>query len=212
VQGALGDCWLVSALASASEHPECIRHCFLTKEYSPRGRYVVRLWDERRRKWELVTVDDRIPCRRGTREPLFAKPHGAELWTMVLEKAVAKFCGSYAALGGGFSVWAWQAMTGDPVFTLWHSSGGWKRRNMAAAAESGRLGRRAVRFTEDDGELTDDEVWKLLCKYDRQGALLGAAISKSGPGGNGPCGEQVRMTAPRCAGGRPRQMAACMLA
>ena len=136
-------------------------------------------------------MDDRIPCRRGTREPLFAKPHGAELWTMVLEKAVAKFCGSYAALAGGFSVWAWQVMTGDPVCTLWYGGGVWKRKKMVPAAEGGAAGRRAVRFAEDGAELTDDALWKLLCTYDRQGALLGASRSKSGPGGGGPCGEQV---------------------
>ena len=30
-QGAVGDCWLVAALASAAEHPACIRHAFLAK-------------------------------------------------------------------------------------------------------------------------------------------------------------------------------------
>ena len=46
------------------------------------------------------------------------KPNGVELWAVILEKAFAKHCGSYAALSGGFSAWAWQALTGDHVFTL----------------------------------------------------------------------------------------------
>ena len=36
-QGAVGDCWLVAALACASEYPDCIRNVFRTKEYNPRG-------------------------------------------------------------------------------------------------------------------------------------------------------------------------------
>jgi hypothetical protein len=34
---------------------------------------------------------------------------------ILMEKAFAKFCGSYGALDGGWAVWAWHAMTGDNV-------------------------------------------------------------------------------------------------
>ena len=37
---------------------------------------------------------------------------------LVLEKAFAKLCGSYAALDGGLTLWALHVMTGDHVFTL----------------------------------------------------------------------------------------------
>ena len=195
LQGALGDCWLVSALASAAEYPECLRNCFVTKEYSQRGRYVVRLWDARRRAWEHVVVDDRIACKHGTREPLFAKRHGSELWPMILEKAVAKFCGSYSALSGGFSVWAWQAMTGDPVFALMRSGAGWRCDNIEPAQASTTGRRNDVRFVVDGqlATMSDDDLWAMVRRYSRQKALLGASISKSGPGGDGPCGEQVRL-------------------
>ena len=36
-QGAIGDCWLVAALASASEHPSVIRKAFLTRERNSHG-------------------------------------------------------------------------------------------------------------------------------------------------------------------------------
>jgi hypothetical protein len=99
-QGAVGDCWLVAAFACASEFPDTIRHMFLTKEYNPRGLYKIRIFDPQLEKWVIVVVDDRIPCKKGTKQPLFMKPNGAELWAILLEKAYAKHCGSYADISG----------------------------------------------------------------------------------------------------------------
>ena len=64
--------------------------------------------------------------------PLFAQPHQGELWVLVLEKAFAKLCGSYAALDGGLTLWALHVMTGDHVFTLSRDEAGgvWKRLDM----------------------------------------------------------------------------------
>ena len=163
-QGALGDCWLLSAFACLTEFPGTIENLFDTKEVNIRGRYSVRLFDGRSQKWVVVTVDDCFPCSaQGT--PLFAQPKDNEIWALVLEKAVrpqlehpiscirharpnhthpipprpigsyphpdpslhrfrpappqfAKFCGSYAALEGGLTLWALHAMTGDFVFSL----------------------------------------------------------------------------------------------
>ena len=61
------------------------------------------------------TVDDYFPCKKGTKDVTYMKPNGAELWAILMEKAFAKFCGSYGALDGGWAVWAWEAMTGDYV-------------------------------------------------------------------------------------------------
>ena len=62
--------------------------------------------EPRNGRWQPVVVDDLIPCaplqpweERAT--PLFAKPQGGELWVLLLEKAVAKLAGSYAALISG---------------------------------------------------------------------------------------------------------------
>jgi calpain-15 len=37
-QGAVGDCWLVAAIACAAEHPGAIRKAFVTREFNPRMR------------------------------------------------------------------------------------------------------------------------------------------------------------------------------
>ena len=102
-QGAVGDCWLVAAFACASEFPDAIGRMFITQECNPRGLYKVKMFDPIKKKFVVVTVDDRIPCKKGTKKPRFMSPNGNELWAIILEKAYAKWCGSYAALDGGVS-------------------------------------------------------------------------------------------------------------
>ena len=115
-QGSVGDCWLVAAFASAAEHPDCIRTQFVTREYSVAGSYQVRIFDPIKKKFEVVIVDDRIPCKKGQKKPRFMSPNGSELWAIILEKAYAKFCGSYANLDGGHVLWGWHAMTGEEMY------------------------------------------------------------------------------------------------
>jgi hypothetical protein len=77
---------------------------FITQEYNPRGLYKVKIFDPIKKKFVVVTVDDRIPCKKKTKKPRFMSPNGNELWAIILEKAYAKWCGSYAALDGGVSI------------------------------------------------------------------------------------------------------------
>lgn len=85
-QGSVGDCWLVAALACAAEYPGAIRKAFVTPEYNPRGKYEVKLYDAEIKQWVTVTIDDRIPCEKGTTNPIYMKCHGNELWAVLLEK------------------------------------------------------------------------------------------------------------------------------
>lgn len=126
LQGALGDCWLLASIATIAEFPQYVQeHIFVTKSLdgeSDPGKYRVRLYDaalaEGEDGWTEVVVDDRIPCNPKRHEwfdtptPAFAGNNGAELWVMLLEKAFAKFAGSYAMLQGGAASRAWIALTG----------------------------------------------------------------------------------------------------
>lgn len=157
-QGAVGDCWLVAALASAAEHPACIRNAFLTSEANPRGKYRVRLYDGQAKRWVTVVIDDLIPCVKGTKRPIFMKAHGNELWAILLEKAFAKFCGSYEALDGGWALWGWLALTGDNVFSLSAKDGGksWQRENFKC--QQNPKDKRAAGFYRTKEEYKPDAV------------------------------------------------------
>ena len=226
VQGAVGDCWMVAALACSAEHPPCIRNAFLTREYNPRGSYRVRmyalgrielgfrfrfragsgpsehgpractdLWtpigsrvrsfDGQTGSWVVITVDDHVPCRRGTRQPIYCKLHGNELWAVLLEKAFAKFCGSYASLDGGFAAWAWRALTGDNVFRLSCVDGRvWQRLDFKnLPSQTGD--KRACGFYATDEKYKPDEAWVLIQKYLRADCFVAASGGEDMSGGAG---------------------------
>ena len=72
-----------------------MKKAFVNTTFSVYGQYRVRLWCKLKQRWMVVTVDDCFPCKKGSAKPMFADPHGTELWVLVLEKAFAKFVGTY---------------------------------------------------------------------------------------------------------------------
>lgn len=138
-QGVLDDCWLLSSLASLSRSPGAIESLFAaTPIENAAGRYQLSLFDGLARRWVVIEIDDRVPAivRPGGKprpyydlaagewkwtcpiRPLGTHPNGAEMWPLLAEKAVAKFCGSYQALVYGFPASALEAMTGAEVQQL----------------------------------------------------------------------------------------------
>jgi len=122
-QGGLGDCWLVAAIAALSEFPGLIQRIFVTKETSPLGRYSLRLYDislqsesgAAKGKFVTITVDDLLPCKAdgGFPKPLFMNMNSdGEIWPLLIEKALAKWTGSYENLDGGYPAWALSTLTG----------------------------------------------------------------------------------------------------
>eukprot|EP00742_Colponemidia_sp_Colp-10_P014619 GILJ01016625.1.p1 GENE.GILJ01016625.1~~GILJ01016625.1.p1 ORF type:complete len:619 (+),score=97.60 GILJ01016625.1:20-1876(+) len=119
-QGQLGDCWLLSAIASIAEYPVRIERLFnhpnstvTANREELVGAYRVSLnisgW------WTNIIVDDYLPTIGG--KPCFAKniEDPAEMWAAIMEKAFAKVCGSYSSITGGDALLALQDMTGFPV-------------------------------------------------------------------------------------------------
>ena len=100
IQGGLGDCYFLSAIAALCKFPSLVAKLFYVKDKSKEHCYGVYL--RINGKWELVLVDDYIPCFGGWGKNFaFSSTNGNELWVILLEKAWAKINGSYAKIIGG---------------------------------------------------------------------------------------------------------------
>jgi hypothetical protein len=113
-QGQLGDCWLIAALATLAEKPSFILNAFITRSYNPRGKYSLRLFDDKIQKFRIITIDDYIPCHFNTQTPIYSSVKGGKhiLWPLLLEKGFAKMYGGYGKLKGGNPLTAMKAITG----------------------------------------------------------------------------------------------------
>ena len=127
LQGGLGDCWLLCALSTLAEFPNYFQNnIFKTNKISDEGKYDLKLYNICSRDWETITIDDRIPCAEkkwyDIPRPLFAQPNENEMYILLLEKALAKVCGSYSKLCGGYPVLAWMVLTGCEKLELWNKN------------------------------------------------------------------------------------------
>lgn len=110
-QGALGDCWLMVALALITERPRMLEHILLTKTVNDQGVYLVRICHNG--VWKTVIVDDCFPCTQYN-QLAFTQAHHRQLYVPLIEKACAKLFGSYADLISGQTEEGLQLLTGAP--------------------------------------------------------------------------------------------------
>ena len=127
IQGKLGDCWLLGALATLATRDELLSKVFWDpREANPLKPFETMegvksakgLYGERFKEygifvcrfmkdfvWNYVIIDDRIPVFDSDAKPprvVFAKSQDPnELWVMMIEKAYAKLHKSYDSLIGG---------------------------------------------------------------------------------------------------------------
>jgi len=133
-QGVLNNGWFLSALAilAASgsvgdeEVDPLIDRLFISKARSDLGAYAVRLY--KNSQWELVIVDDRFPVLkdpyRNDKNVGIACSSSIgfeEMWISILEKAYAKYYGTYTMLENGYVHHALKTLTGfdaEEIFLL----------------------------------------------------------------------------------------------
>eukprot|EP01043_Picozoa_sp_COSAG02_P038748 COSAG02_NODE_3009_length_7559_cov_14.154424_6_plen_1128_part_00 len=97
-QGAIGNVWLVAAIAAIAEYPDRLRRLFKQKTLAPDGRYDIELFHPIDEEWVQVSVDDRLPVDLKGEVKFMNLTTEVELWPCILEKAVASLFGSYHAL------------------------------------------------------------------------------------------------------------------
>jgi len=196
-QGRLGDCWLISALTCLAQYPHRIKHAFgETEQASEDGRYELQLWDFRTGEWTKIVIDDMIPCEerpwyQRSAVPLFVKPSKIQgIWAVLIEKAFAKFLGTYGALAGGSANWAWQALLGtNEVVELVRADGGkvWKLYELNEEQQKQEWVEEQKRCTmgwvrdESHPEFEPHELFDFLKKSLDSKRLMCTSISSSDP-------------------------------
>ena len=116
-QGTIGDCWAVSVIANLAStvkaRPEILDQVFDAKQSFDEGNHQFTFKFFKNGDWTEVTVDDYLPWNTERQKLLFvSSTDKLEFWPCLLEKAYAKFKGSYADLVGGFEYVGLTDMTG----------------------------------------------------------------------------------------------------
>mmetsp|Transcript_37673 Transcript_37673/g.90024 ORF Transcript_37673/g.90024 Transcript_37673/m.90024 type:complete len:711 (-) Transcript_37673:121-2253(-) len=163
-QGNVGDCGLIAAIACVSEFDGFVKNnIFMTKEISPDGKYTIRLFDYRDRKWKEIEIDDYLPCmvHRGlegfeegflvTARPFFCDiSPGDGIWGALLEKAFAKMHGAWANLHRFNPNLAFICFTGEFESCFYFVPSG-----KAAEQPTWRILKGGVKVAESSGRLAE---------------------------------------------------------
>lgn len=153
MQGNLGDCWFISAMALIAIRDDLFNNIICNgafKSYEAKGVYVFKM--HKNCKAHYIIIDDKIPClekAHGDYIPAFARNRNPnEFWVSLFEKAYAKLNIRYINLTSGFIDEALQDLTG--------------------------LAPEMLRFTPS---VSADEFWETLKMLVHTGSLIGTSLN-----------------------------------
>mmetsp|Transcript_131796 Transcript_131796/g.409715 ORF Transcript_131796/g.409715 Transcript_131796/m.409715 type:complete len:577 (+) Transcript_131796:94-1824(+) len=120
--------------------------------------------------------------------PLFGRPKGSKVWALLLEKAMAKFVGSYALLAGGSEPYALTAFTGFPLVYCFSRPpldqegtqaelGCWDWRGVQHLGRD-TTGHGCTDVPGAPPSLKDTRMWAKLAEYNTRSFLMTASITK----------------------------------
>lgn len=178
-QGDLGDCWLMSAISAVAEHPSLIVQTMRTHRHNVRGKYEFRLYNDNpgEQSFETVEVDNLLPTADG-KTPVFAALK-VDAWVAMLQKAVAKFVGSYEKLDGGSTAWALTALTGGKTaVVLKEANGSWKRWESVWGGDRANMRKSSLRRAGNGPMYSRDELWNLLVDHDSRHSVMCCSVTQ----------------------------------
>lgn len=206
-QGTVGDCWLLGAISSIAEFDGAVHHLFrktklLDKRPLPGpNMYTITLTCMETWKPVSYEIDERLPVKGdGSGKLLACRVSGfGELWPCLLEKAIAIHCGGWDAVYGGCCSHAWSIMTGckdqytierNPKTGKWfalkkynpHKKKWEKHYNNPKEDPGHNLWKNdwPKEGGGGSGELTEDELFRHICKWDKANFIMSAATTGSG--------------------------------
>jgi hypothetical protein len=101
LQGRIGDCYFLSAIAGLAEKDYRIKAIFPNLQTNKNGIYMARVLHKG--VLQEVVVDDYFPISKKDYHIMCANPtNDSYIWVMILEKCWAKLYGSYDAIDGNF--------------------------------------------------------------------------------------------------------------
>lgn len=119
--GKLGNCHVLPIVSVLSEFPDLVCSMFNNKKSNLFGAYSVNLFNKG--QLEEFLIDDSIPCI--DREPMFCESIDDELWINLVEKAMAKWAGSYADIDiPGNEAEMMEVCLGSPSARFYNNEGG----------------------------------------------------------------------------------------
>lgn len=172
-QGDIGDCWLMSAIATVAETPGAIakifRHTGVDLKTLPRDEHtnlVATLYDVDNDFAAVdVAINETLCCYGdSTNKSGSYMSEGNEMWACYLEKAYVAFAGGWKNVWGGNSHEAWKRLVGcrQSVCIVKNGEGQWLCACGDEYPEGGNSG------------LNIDELFQRMCEWSKENYLLGA--------------------------------------